>query len=251
MFGNVFDCIWSVAMAQSQRQDALWEGKDSPFTKHTWLKKSWFQIGPLWPKQWAGQLPGISLEDSHLPLSHGQVRESKCLSFSVSISLSCLFPLPSPRGCFCLFFLLGSELALRLYPDWFRWQLKERLTVLEWQLQQSQTDWKSLTWPTSLQKFPWPRFPLLFFLFIVPFPLPPAKIGLCPFMSELFPNDLGADWGYFLGVMLDWKQCATHRVWIWSTCWLLTLILIFAFLILLMYRPCRCWRRAGSKMPLA
>lgn len=29
----------------------------------------WFQIGPLWSKKWAGQLPGIPLEDSHLPLS--------------------------------------------------------------------------------------------------------------------------------------------------------------------------------------
>lgn len=122
------------------------------------LKTSWFQIGPLWSKKWAGQLPGISLEDSHLPLSCGQVRERECLSLSVSISLLLLFPPPSPHGYFCLFFLWGSELALRLDPDWFKWQLNGNLTVLDWQVQQSQTDWKSLTWPTGFQKLPMASF---------------------------------------------------------------------------------------------
>ena len=187
MFGNVFDCIWSVTVAQGQTQDALWEEKDGPFTKHIWLKKSWFQIGALWSKKWAGQLPGLSLEDSHLPLSRGQVRESKCLSLSVSTSLSLLFPPPSPRGCFCLFFLLGSELALSLDPDQFRWQLKGRLTVLDWQVQQSQTDWKSLTWRTSFQKLPMASFSPSVFPVGCPFSFPTCKNRALPIYVWIVP----------------------------------------------------------------
>lgn len=103
------------------------------------------------------------------------------------------------------------------------------------------------------RNFQWPHFPFLFFLLVGPFPLPPAKIGLCPFMSQLFSNNLGVDCRYCSGVMLlNWKQCAPHRLWIWPTYWLLTLIVILAFfLLLLTYRPCRGWHRAGTKMPLA
>lgn len=57
----------------------------------------------------------------------------------------------------------------------------------------------------------------LFFLFAVFFffffPFLTCKIGLCPFMSELFPNDLGVAWRHHLGGMvLNWKQCAAHRL---------------------------------------
>lgn len=86
MFGNVFGGVWSVAVTWSQRQDALGKGKDGPFTKHIWLKKkSWFQIGPFWSQKWAGQFPGISLEDSHLPLSQ---RSEKTRDQSVPHSFS-------------------------------------------------------------------------------------------------------------------------------------------------------------------
>lgn len=124
------------------------------------LKKDWFQIGPFWSKKRAGQLPGIALEDSG-------VRESQGLPLSVSTALSLLFP-PSPRGSFGLFFLLGSELTLRMGPDRFRWQPKRCLTASDWRVQQS--DRVNVADLTN-RSFPWPHFPLCFFVLVVPFPL--------------------------------------------------------------------------------
>lgn len=215
MFGNMFGGVWSVAVTWSQRQDALGKGKDGPFTKHIWLKKKADAKLDLFGLR--NEL-GSSQEFPWKTPTYLWARGQRKPEISQYLTLSVLFPTPSPHGCFRLFLLLRSELALRLDADQFRWQLKGCLSVLfvvlDRQVQQAQADGKSLTGPTGSQKFPMTSFPPPDFLLVVPFLLPPAKIGLHPSMSESFPRKLfGSRLGIHLGVMLlDWKKCATHII---------------------------------------
>lgn len=144
------------------------------------------------PRNFPGRFP---------PTSEPEVRESQR-----SVSTSPLFPAPSVKQW------TGSETGPRLVQVRALRVLTVLLAVLYWQVQQAQADGKSLAGPMSYQKLLVPSFPPPDFLLVVPFLLPPAKMELCPFMSESFPNKwFGSRLGFHSGVMLlVWKKCVTH-----------------------------------------
>lgn len=75
---NICECVWQCLKCGSgMKSEAGCSEREKRWSfhqAHLALKKNWFQIGPLWSKKWVGPLPGISLEDSHLPLSQRSER---------------------------------------------------------------------------------------------------------------------------------------------------------------------------------
>lgn len=207
MFENEFDCVWSVAVAQSQ-------------------------IGML-------------CESEKMALSPSKA-DSKFDFFGLRNELGSSFPWKSPTYLWAAarservdifsdqsathsgsYFLLSLPRAVFVFSfrEWIDPGTGPRVVPMTAERAFNSNRWAGTTIRRTMKvtdlthRFSGASHGLvspLFFLFAVFFffsPFLTCKIGLYPFMSELFPNDLGAAWRHHSGGMvLNWKQCAAHRL---------------------------------------